>query len=66
MISGKGAAVFHGEVDLLPSNNQTQVWTQAYRNETFVRIWGGSIYLTGNNVPATIIKNCKFTTNFGN
>jgi len=42
------------------------VWTQAYRNETFVRIWGGSIYLTGNNVPATIIKNCKFTNNFGN
>lgn len=41
------------------------MWIQSYRDETFDRIWGGSIRLTGNNVPATIIKNSTFINNFG-
>ena len=57
MVSTIGAAVFYGNVDLQASNKLAQVWIQSYRNEVFNRIFGGSIQLTGNNVPITIIDN---------
>ena len=65
MVSTIGAAVFYGNVDLQASNKLAQVWIQSYRNEVFNRIFGGSIQLTGNNVPITIIDNSQFINNFG-
>ena len=65
MVSTLGAAVFYGNVDLQASNKLAQVWIQSYRNEVFNRIFGGSIYITGNNVPITIIDNSQFINNFG-
>lgn len=61
----RGSAVFYGDVDLQPSNSLAQVWIQSYNHETFERIFGGSIQLTGNNVPITFIDNSKFINNFG-
>ena len=66
MVSSTGAAVFYGDVDLAPSNALAQVWTQSYRNETFNRIFGGTIQLMGNNVPITFIDSSVFINNFGN
>ena len=65
MVSTIGSAVFYGNVDLQASNKLAQVWIQSYRNEVFNRIFGGSIQLTGNNVPITIIDNSQFINNFG-
>ena len=57
LVSRIGAAVFYGDVNLKASNSLAQVWIQTYQNEVFDRIWGGAIYLTGNNVPITFIFN---------
>ena len=37
----------------------------SYTEERFEKIFGGSISLTGNNVPISFIKDCKFVNNFG-
>ena len=37
----------------------------SYRHETFNRIFGGSIYLTANDVPVTIIEDSTFINNLG-
>lgn len=65
MVATRGSAVFYGSLDLPPSNALSQVWIQIYNDETFDNIFGGSIYLTANNVPITIIENSKFINNFG-
>ena len=62
---GSGAAVFHGRVNLPPSNEQAQVWIQSYTYEHFEKIFGGVIDLQGNNVPITIVGNSKFINCFG-
>ena len=61
----RGSAVFYGDVDLQPSDSLSQVWIQSYYHETFERIFGGAIQLTGNNVPVTIINDSRFINNFG-
>ena len=48
-----------------PSNRYSQVWLQTYKNETITNTFGGAIYVSGNNVPITVIENTKFSNNFG-
>ena len=57
--------MFYGNVPLPPSNKQAQVWIMSYIEESFEKIFGGSIQLSGNNVPISFIKDCKFVNNFG-
>lgn len=65
MVATEGSAVFFGSLDLQASNALAQVWVQSYRNETFDKIFGGTIELSGQNVPVTIIENSKFINTLG-
>ena len=65
MVGSKGAAVFYGDVNLPPNNEQAQIWLQVYLRENFIKIFGGAIQLSGNNVPISLISNSKFVNNFG-
>ena len=64
MISKSGAAVFYGNVDLKPNTESEQIWKQSYHRETFKNIYGGSIQVSGNNLPVTVIEESVFINNF--
>ena len=66
MVSKKPGAIFDGSGLNLPASNEyAQLWIQTYADEVIQNTFGGAIYVSGNNIPITIIENTQFINNFG-